>query len=270
MNTGTYRGGAQAFKLDTLLKLSDVKGTDGKTTLLHFVVQEIIRSEGIRAARALKESYSMSSVKTEDLVDDAPQDSGEYHRNLGLQVVSQLGDELKNVKKAAVIDGDNLTQTVAKLGHSLLKVSDFLNKDMMSIEGDEFKVTLSSFLEHAQGEIPILLKEEQKIMALVKSTGDYFHGKSGKDEGLRLFAIVRDFLGMLDKVCKEVEKSAKSQVKAPKKETTSAHSHSSSQESQTTESLPDMRQQLFPAITARKVEDDFSSDDDDDDKSTSS
>ncbi|XP_022874147.1 uncharacterized protein LOC111392968 [Olea europaea var. sylvestris] len=52
MNDGTYRGGAQAFKLDTLLKLADVKGKDGKTTLLHFVVQEIIRSEGIRAARA--------------------------------------------------------------------------------------------------------------------------------------------------------------------------------------------------------------------------
>ncbi|KAL0319791.1 UNVERIFIED_CONTAM: Formin-like protein 3 [Sesamum radiatum] len=56
MNDGTYRGGAMAFKLDTLLKLSDVKGTDGKTTLLHFVVHEIIKSEGLRAARRLKES----------------------------------------------------------------------------------------------------------------------------------------------------------------------------------------------------------------------
>ena len=46
MNVGTNRGEATAFKLDTLLKLVDVKGTDGKTTLLHFVVQEIIRSEG--------------------------------------------------------------------------------------------------------------------------------------------------------------------------------------------------------------------------------
>ncbi|KAI8005634.1 Formin-like protein 5 [Camellia lanceoleosa] len=56
MNDGTFRGGAQAFKLDTLLKLSDVKGTDGKTTLLHFVVKEIIRSEGVRAARAARQT----------------------------------------------------------------------------------------------------------------------------------------------------------------------------------------------------------------------
>ncbi|KAL9273688.1 Formin-like protein, partial [Drosera capensis] len=37
MNVGTNRGDAHAFKLDTLLKLVDVKGADGKTTLLHFV-----------------------------------------------------------------------------------------------------------------------------------------------------------------------------------------------------------------------------------------
>ncbi|KAJ6305919.1 hypothetical protein OIU78_021284 [Salix suchowensis] len=53
MNVGTIRGGAKAFKLDALLKLSDVKGTDGKTTLLHFVVQEIIRSEGIRVSDSI-------------------------------------------------------------------------------------------------------------------------------------------------------------------------------------------------------------------------
>lgn len=50
MNDGTIRGGAKAFKLDALLKLSEVKGTDGRTTLLHFVVQEMIRSEGMNAS----------------------------------------------------------------------------------------------------------------------------------------------------------------------------------------------------------------------------
>ncbi|VFQ83283.1 unnamed protein product [Cuscuta campestris] len=261
MNNGTYRGGAQAFKLDTLLKLSDVKGTDGKTTLLHFVVQEIIRSEGIRAARRLRESHSMSSVKTEDLVEDSQHESREYYRTLGLQAVSGLSDELKNVKRAAVIDGDSLTQSVSKLGHSLLKAKEFLNNEMMSSEDDSgFSETLTNFLEHAEGEIPMLLNEEQKIMALVKSTGDYFHGSSGKDEGLRLFVIVRDFLIMLDKVCNEVEKTAKSKVKVPAKELTSSTSTTRSQDSQT-DPLPDVvRQHLFPAITSRKIDDDFSSD----------
>lgn len=85
MNVGTFRGGAQAFKLDTLLKLADVKGTDGKTTLLHFVVQEIIRSEGIRAARAAKESRSLSSFQSDDILEDSIQNSDDQFQNKGLQ-----------------------------------------------------------------------------------------------------------------------------------------------------------------------------------------
>lgn len=38
---GTMRGSAAGFKLDTLLKLADVKGTDRKTSLLHFVVAQV-------------------------------------------------------------------------------------------------------------------------------------------------------------------------------------------------------------------------------------
>lgn len=33
------------FKLDTLLKLADVKGTDRRTSLLHFVVRQLIASQ---------------------------------------------------------------------------------------------------------------------------------------------------------------------------------------------------------------------------------
>ncbi|KAK8479424.1 hypothetical protein V6N11_063546 [Hibiscus sabdariffa] len=53
MNVGTIRGGARVLKLDPFLKLADVKGTDGKTTLLHFIVQEIVRSEGIRVSDSI-------------------------------------------------------------------------------------------------------------------------------------------------------------------------------------------------------------------------
>ncbi|KAF8046683.1 hypothetical protein N665_3522s0002, partial [Sinapis alba] len=88
MNVGTFRGDAQAFKLDTLLKLSDVKGTDGKTTLLHFVVLEIIRSEGVRALRLQRSSKSFSSVKTDDTNTDTSPQSVELYRSTGLQVVS--------------------------------------------------------------------------------------------------------------------------------------------------------------------------------------
>ncbi|CAI9088523.1 OLC1v1022864C1 [Oldenlandia corymbosa var. corymbosa] len=200
MNDGTFRGGAQAFKLDTLLKLSDVKGLDGKTTLLHFVVQEIIRSEGIRAARAAKEMRSMSSIKSDDLIEDVSNDTEETYRNMGLQMVAGLGNELENVKRAAILDADSLTGTVAKLGHALIKARDFLNGEMKNVDEDNgFHQTLKSFVQNAEVDIMSLLEEEKRIMALVKNTGDYFHGNAAKDEGLRLFVIVRDFLVILDK-----------------------------------------------------------------------
>lgn len=109
MNVGTNRGDAQAFKLDTLLKLVDVKGTDGKTTLLHFVVQEIIRAEGYRANTA---AQPQSSAIHDDL----------ECRKFGLQIVSALGNELVNVKNSAGMDSDVLTSYVLKLTGGIGKV----------------------------------------------------------------------------------------------------------------------------------------------------
>lgn len=255
MNDGTFRGGAQAFKLDTLLKLSDVKGVDGKTTLLNFVVQEIIRSEGVRAARGAKGSQSFSSFKSDELLEETSHDTEEHYRSLGLQVVSALGNELENVKKAAILDADSLTGTVAKLGQQLIKTRDFLNSDMKSIEEDRgFHQSLKSFVQNAEIDVTWLLEEERRIMTLVKSTGDYFHGKAGKDEGLRLFVIVRDFLIMLDKACKDVRDAAKRRTITQKKEAPTVAASSD------TRQPPDLHQRLFPAITDRRI-DSSSSDD---------
>ncbi|CAN6861350.1 unnamed protein product [Brassica oleracea] len=250
MNDGTFRGGAQAFKLDTLLKLADVKGTDGKTTLLQFVIQEIIRTEGRRAARTIRESQSFSSVKTEDLMaEEASEEMEDSYRNLGLQKVSGLSSELEHVKKSANIDADGLTGTVLKMGHALSKARDFVNSEMKSSgEVSGFREALEDFIQNAEGSIESILGEEKRIMALVKSTGDYFHGKAGKDEGLRLFVIVRDFLIILDKICKEVKGRP---VKMARKQGSTA-----SASSETPRQAPslDPKQKLFPAITERRMD----------------
>ncbi|KAL1823088.1 hypothetical protein ACET3Z_009866 [Daucus carota] len=229
MNDGTFRGGAKAFKLDTLLKLSDVKGADGKTTLLHFVVLEIIRTEGKRAARIIRENGIMNGIKAEDLIEETP----ENLFNLGLDVVSNLSDELAHVKKAAVLDVDMVTSTVAKLALSLNQSKKLLNNELSGLEEEcEFRQTLAEFIEQADGDILWMLEEEKKMTALVKSTADYFHGTPGKDEGMRLFLVVRDFLVMVDKVCQEVKKSGLDQLKTPKKEAQSASTSQAQQKQQ--------------------------------------
>ena len=50
---------ATGFKLDTLLKLADVKGTDRKTSLLHFVLDQLLKD----SPAMLTLPHQLASVK---------------------------------------------------------------------------------------------------------------------------------------------------------------------------------------------------------------
>ncbi|KAL1535401.1 formin-like protein 1 [Salvia divinorum] len=201
MNVGTNRGDAHAFKLDTLLKLIDVKGADGKTTLLHFVVQEIIRAEGARLS-GVDRNPTAPTLTLQDEVE---------YRKLGLQVVSGLGGELSNVKKAAAMDADVLSNDVARLAAGVSKITEVLklNEELPSKESSRrFSDCMSEFSKNVETEIVNVQAQEGIALSMVKGLTEYFHGDSGKEEAhpLRLFMVVRDFLSTLDRVCKDVGK----------------------------------------------------------------
>ncbi|XP_059659963.1 formin-like protein 1 [Cornus florida] len=195
MNVGTNRGDAHAFKLDTLLKLVDVKGADGKTTLLHFVVQEIIRSEGAR--------LSAANQSTTSTLND------EKCRKLGLQVVSGISLELTNVKKSAAMDSDVLNSDVLKLSKGIANIAEVVR--LIEVTGLEessriFSDSMNKFVKMAEEEIIRIQAQESVALSLVKEITEYFHGNSAKEEAhpFRIFMVVRDFLTVLDRVCKEV------------------------------------------------------------------
>lgn len=188
MNVGTNRGDAKAFKLDTLLKLVDIKGVDGKTTLLHFVVQEITRTEGTTA------------TKDETILHG----NSDGFRKQGLQVVAGLSRDLVNVKKAAGMDFDVLSSYVTKLEMGLDKLRSFLKTE--TTQGKFFD-SMETFLKEAEEEIRKIKGGERKALSMVKEVTEYFHGNAAREEAhpLRIFMVVRDFLGVLDNVCKEVK-----------------------------------------------------------------
>ena len=192
MNVGTSRGEAKSFKLDTLLKLADVKGTDGKTTLLHFVVQEISRSEG-----------ASSDTASEDPPNKAKEDE---FRKQGLKVLAGLSNELGNVKKAAGMDSDVLSSYVKKLEVGLEKIRLVLQLERSCEQGLKFFDSMRVFLREAEEEICSIKAEEKRAMGLVKEITEYFHGNAAKEEAhpLRIFMVVRDFLSVLDHVCRDV------------------------------------------------------------------
>ncbi|KAE9597684.1 hypothetical protein Lal_00041564 [Lupinus albus] len=195
MNVGTNRGDAKSFKLETLLKLVDIKGTDGKTTLLHFVVQEIIRSEGSCDESANENSQNQMSSKFNE----------DEFKKKGLQVVSGLSKDLGNVKKAAGMDSDVLSSYLSKLEMGLDKVRLVLQYQSPNMQGNFFNST-NIFLNDAEEKIARIKADEKKALFLVKEVTEYFHGDTAKEEAhpFRVFMIVRDFLNILDQVCKEV------------------------------------------------------------------
>ncbi|XP_065022857.1 formin-like protein 1 [Musa acuminata AAA Group] len=200
MNVGTRHGEADAFKLDALLKLVDVRGTDGKTTLFHFVVQAISRAEGSHLFALNPSSIKTPSNAASDL---------ECCR-LGIHVVSRLGIELSNVKKAAAMDCNMVSSCVMRLGgeigkiHEVLQLNDSFSKE----DGHNFHDAIIRFLRKAEGAILDIQARESFVLSMVKETTEFFHGDSAKEEDhpFRIFVVVRDFLAVLDQVCREVEK----------------------------------------------------------------
>ncbi|KAM1250807.1 hypothetical protein ACFX2G_033990 [Malus domestica] len=204
MNVGTIRGGAKAFKLDTLLKLSDVKGTDGKTTLLHFVVQEIIRTEGIRVSDSIMGKISQKN-KTKTL-----EEKEEDYRRMGLDLVSGLSTELYNAKKTATLDLDVLASSVSNLSDGMENIKHLIHKELCMDENSGNLVnSMKSFICYVEEHLRELQGDESRVLSQVKEITEYFHGNVSKEEAnpLRIFVIVRDFLGMLDHVCKELRSS---------------------------------------------------------------
>ncbi|KAK9664983.1 hypothetical protein RND81_14G081800 [Saponaria officinalis] len=132
-------------------------------------------------------------------------------RKRGLEVVASLGGQLMNVKKAAAMDSDSLSTDVAKIASGITKINEvlMLNEENQVIKNDKrFADSMNAFLKKAEIEIIRIQSRESNAFTKVKELTEYFHGNLSKEEAhpFRIFTIVREFLGVLDQVCKEVGK----------------------------------------------------------------
>ncbi|WVZ95651.1 hypothetical protein U9M48_041385 [Paspalum notatum var. saurae] len=192
MNINAGSPSSHGLEPNTVLKIVDVKGADGKAALVQFILQEIVKPEGYDA-----------KTNTGTLQCDAAE-----CRKHGLEVVSKLAAELSNSKKAASIDIPMLGRSVSELGVGLGKVHDVLRLNSMVTSAESarrFHNSMSTFLRQAEEEIVKLQSQESICLSSVKEMAEYFHGNSGNEEThmLRIFAGVREFLAMLDRICKE-------------------------------------------------------------------
>jgi hypothetical protein len=132
----------------------------------------------------------------------------EDYRRMGLDLVSGLSTELYNVRKTATIDLDVLASSVSNLSDGMEKLKQLVTKDSLTDEKSRnFVHTTKSFLNYAARNLKELHEDEGRVMLHVREITEYFHGYVSREESnpLRIFVIVRDFLGMLDHVCKELK-----------------------------------------------------------------
>lgn len=212
MNAGTSRGNAQGFDLSTLQKLSDVKSIDGKTTLLHFVVEQVVRSEGRRVinrnnslGRNTSKKSKYIDINSTNLTDEEKE---REYLMLGLPAIAALNIEFSNLKKAATIDYNSFINMCSLLSTRFSEVERLVSC-CSNIEIAGFVKKMKAFLEDCKEELNVLRKEQIRIMDLVKRTTKYYQSGASKDIGahpFQLFVIVKDFLDMVDRVRADIIK----------------------------------------------------------------
>lgn len=232
LNRGTFRGDAQAFKLDNLLKLDDVKGADGKTTLLHFVIKQIISSEEARAARmgndvpttpSTPQSPNASLFEAAIASNQMDKTNGEESRKMGMEVILRLPVEMSNVRKAGGLDASSLKSAIQKLVNGLhgikaqvtegrftatqgveVKVKD----STVDLSDDSFQAAMEKFVSEAESNVATANGDFTAAFDAVKKVSVYFYGETAsKDfdsQPFKVFFVVREFLGILERTCKDV------------------------------------------------------------------
>ncbi|XP_058787329.1 formin-like protein 4 [Vicia villosa] len=187
MNAGTSRGNAQGFNLSALTKLSDVKSTNGKTSLLHFIVEQVAHSEGKR--QAIFESEKEYII-------------------LGLPVLGELSDELSEAKKAANIHYQTFITMCSTLISHVTEIRHIITC-CGNTEKSGFINEMKGFLELCEEELKVVKEEQTRIMELVKKTNEYYLAGASKDNKpnpFHLFVIVKDFVDMVGQTCIELKK----------------------------------------------------------------
>ncbi|KAI4343793.1 hypothetical protein L6164_011102 [Bauhinia variegata] len=208
MNAGTSRGNAQGFNLSALRKLSDVKSTDGKTNLLHFIVEQVAQSEGKR--KAIYQNHNLHRSKNYGSNSDSltQQERDTEYQMLGLTVLGSLSNELSQVKRAASIDYHSFINMYSTLDAHVTEIQQIITHCGNGERGEFFK-EMKGFLEECEDELKEVSEEKTRIMELVKRTNEYYLAgmyKHHMSNPFQLFLIVKDFADMVDQECTVLRK----------------------------------------------------------------
>lgn len=222
---------AEAFKFDDLLRLDVVKVADGKITLIN----EIISSEETRAARmsntdpnnvpstSTPQSPNASPSEAAITSDQIEKPNSDECRNMDMDMISRLPRQMSNVRKAGGLDASSLKATIQKLINGLHEIKAQVREGRFTaaqgveckvggnttkLPADSFQGAMGNFVTQADSKVATLVREFTGAYEAVKQVSVLFYGEAAsKDfdsQPLKVFFVVREFLGMVDRTCEDV------------------------------------------------------------------
>nr|GFA67486.1 hypothetical protein [Tanacetum cinerariifolium] len=115
----------------------------------------------------------------------------------------------RQLKNSRMFITDDLRHEYRKLAMGLTKIREVVALNEQSCSNDSFLDSMTMFLKKAEADIVNIKDEERVTILMVKDITEYFHGcltTEEENQPLWIFMVVRDFLLVLDRVCKEVGK----------------------------------------------------------------
>ena len=184
LNAGTHRGGAVGFKLDTLLKLADVKGTDRKTSLLHFVLQQLLAID---------------------------------------PDISNLLHHLSEVSSASRIQLSAVRGQVGELRLGLRNIHNEVSAaaKTRNVEGSgsgRFIERMTPFYEGAVEQFNALEEKEKDVYRQMEELSKYFGEEYSAQDPLRVMKTLSDFLQLFDRALGMLKSEQEKKATAVKKD----------------------------------------------------
>lgn len=181
LNAGTHRGCAAGFKLDTLLKLADIKAIDRKTSLLQFVIGQLRKQDASieNLANAMPHARPASTVLLSALT----------------EMLDDLRKGLKGIAEEILVAQDN----------------------MKSHDGaGRFAKVMNSFYQQASLRFSQLEEKDALVLEQLKNITTYYGEDFNEQDPLRIVKIVQDFLVLFNKALNDIKAKEEKQMKATK------------------------------------------------------
>ncbi|XP_067944718.1 inverted formin-2-like isoform X2 [Watersipora subatra] len=152
INTGKYSGDAQGFKISSLSKLMDTKANRARVTLLHYIVEEIVKQD----QNVLNFVQNLGPVLK--AISRTTLDQQEAEINQIKSKVTSISARIKNADEEVIglyekyiseVDEklEQLSKQYATVKENSIKLAKFFCEEVKGFNVDEFFGNLNSFLD---------------------------------------------------------------------------------------------------------------------------